>query len=437
MSADRRLVHDGETAREPWEEALVRGLILKKHVDKRTGDETFSIVPCAANLATIFQLHLDWSGVLAFDTFAGRVVTRRTPPWHPLDMPQDARPGPWTDADTARAVHWFARTWIVGMRPIHISSKTVDAAVIVAAEANTVHPVRAYLRGLHWDGQPRVDALASRYFGAEDTHYHAATGRCWLIGAVARVMQPGCKLDTCTIFEGPQGTLKSTALGTLGGEWFTDSKIPIGDKDAYQMLRGVWIAELGELAALSKSDVETVKAFLSSRVDRYRPSYGRHEVEVPRQATFAGTTNASTYLHDVTGARRFPSIRTGCIDIDALSRDRDQLWAEAVALYDQKAPWWLTGELAEQAADEAEQRFVRHPWEAPIAEYLHHPKRLLEGVTTEELLAHCGVDTGHRTTAHAMTVGGILARLRWSRRRTRINGSRTYRYFPADAEVTT
>ena len=426
-----RVVQDGETPIDPREEDLLRKLILDIRVDRRTGDETYVIRPTPANVSTILTHHPAWAGVVALDTFAGRIVTTRVPPWHPLDAPQDAVPGAWTDADTARLVHWLARTRIGGLKPITIGPKTVDAAILVAAEANKIHPVRDYLGALRWDGERRVASLASRYFGAEDTPYHRAVGTCFLVGAVARVMQPGCKLDTCTIFEGAQGTLKSTALATLAGEWFTDSKIPIGEKDAYQMIRGVWIAELAELASLSKSDVETIKAFLSSRVDRYRPSYGRHEVEVPRQTVFAGTTNASTYLHDVTGARRFPAIRTGRIDIDALARDRDQIWAEAVVMYRSGAPWWLTGELADTAAEEAEHRYVRHPWEAPIADYLASPARRSAGVTTEELLAHCGVDTAHRTTASAMIVGGILTRLGWERRRQRVAGTRCYRYFPA------
>jgi predicted P-loop ATPase len=413
----------------PADVTLLEKLILDTKTDGRTGEETYAIKPTSANVATIFQHHEQWAGVIALDTFSSRIVTTRPAPWHPLDAPVEVKPGAWGDSDTARAVHWFARTSIAGLKPISVTTKIVDTAVLVAAEANAVHPVRRYLRGLVWDGTPRADSLAHRYLGGDDTPYARAVGSCFLIGAVARVMQPGCKVDTCPIIEGPQGARKSTALGTLGGEWFTDSKIPIGEKDAYQMLRGVWIAELGELAALSKSDVETTKAFMSSRVDRYRPSYGRHEVEVPRQTVFIGSTNATTYLHDATGARRFPPLRTGTIDLDALKRDRDQLWAEAVHRYDAGEPWWFSDELVEHAASETEQRFVRHPWEAVITDYVENPKRLEDGVTTEELLATCGVDTAHRTTAHSMTVGSILARLHWERRRTTVNSVRTYRYF--------
>lgn len=417
-----------------WEHALFAALLKSKTVDKTTGDETYRILPSSANVAAIMQRHAEWAGVVAFDEFAGRIVTTSPPPWHELDAPAELAAGPWTDADTARAVHWFARNQVLGLSPISVTAKVVDAAVIVAAEANKVHPVRGYLRALRWDGEPRLETFAARYLGATDTAYHRAVAACFLVGAVARVMRPGCKLDTCTVLEGDQGTGKSTALAILGGEWFADSRIAIGEKDGLQALRGVWIAELGELAALRKADVETTKAYLSSRVDRYRPSYGRHEIEVPRQTVFAATTNAASYLHDETGARRFPAIRTGRIALGALARDRDQIWAEAVRRFDEGAPWWLSGELAETAAEEAEARFVRHPWEASCAAYLAAPRRAVEGVTTEDLLAHVGVEPGRRTRADAMTVGAILGRLGWARRRQRMpDGSRTYRYHPTGA----
>ena len=143
-----------------WERDLLRRLILDKRLDKQTGEESFVIRPVSANVAAIFRHHEEWRGVLALDTFAGRIVTTRPPPWDELDAPTLAKAGPWTDADTARATHWLARTWIANLRPITISTKAVDAAVVVAAEANAVHPVREYLGGLTWDGVDRVDKLA-------------------------------------------------------------------------------------------------------------------------------------------------------------------------------------------------------------------------------------------------------------------------------------
>ncbi|MBX3228251.1 MAG: hypothetical protein KIT84_26500 [Labilithrix sp.] len=417
--------------------ALLEKLIVDTKKDKRTGEDRYVIRPTSANVATILQHYEPWRGVIANDTFSGRIVATRTPPWHELDAPDDARAGPWTDADTVRLTHLLARTRVAGCPPITVSTKVVDAAILVASDANKVHPVRSYLRGLRWDGTERLALLAHRYLGCEDTPVARAIGECFMIGAVARVLSPGCKNDLCPIIEGPQGKKKSTFLERLAHPWFSDTKIPIGEKDAFQQLPGKWIYELSELASLSRSDLETTKAFISSRVDRYRPSYGRHEVEMPRQTQFVGTTNAGQYLHDPTGGRRFPPLRIGEIDLSAVERDRDQLWAEATHRYDAGEAWWLDGRpdaaiVAPAAAAETEERFVRHPWEVPIADHLKNPRRKAEGVTTEDLLGACGVDTAHRTTSQAMTVGGILARLGWERRRTMISGKRSYRYFPKE-----
>lgn len=375
-----------------------------------------------ANVSSILRYHPDWSGVVAWDEFASRATSTQPPPWDKLDAPTETKAGPWTDGDTTRLGSWIARN-IEGCERSYdeddsapsFSLGTIDAAVRVVAEANCVHPVRTYLRSLTWDGIRRVEGLMARYLGADDSTYARAVGRCFLVGAVARVMKPGAKVDTMPILEGTQGKGKSSALAILAGEWFSDSKIVIGSKDAYQALRGVWLLELGELEALNRAEIEGVKAFVSSRIDRYRPSYGRLEVEVPRQCVFAGTTNAEEYLADATGARRFHPVRTGELDLEALRRDRDQLWAETVALYDAGESWWLDHDLGTEAADEAEARYVRDPWEATVARFVTNPVFRIHGVTNEDCLAACGLDVALRNRGHSIRMGNILKRLGWKR----------------------
>ena len=209
-------------------------------------------------------------------------------------------------------------------------------------ERCAMHPVRDYLTALVWDGISRLDSWLITYLDAEDTPLIRAIGSRWMISAVARIMQPGAKVDHMLILEGPQGGKKSSALKTLAGaEWFTDELAEIGSKDAAQQMRGIWIIEIAELDAISRAEVSRIKAFLTRTTDRYRPPYERYVVEVPRQCVFAGSVNPETYLRDETGNRRFWPVRCGSIDIDALRHDRDQLWAEAVARYRQGAIWWL------------------------------------------------------------------------------------------------
>ena len=217
----------------------------------------------------------------------------------------------------------------------------------------------------------RADQWLSRYLGAEPSEYHAAIGRMFLIAMAARVLEPGCKADYVVILQGPQGELKSAACRVLGGEWFSDSMPDIRSKDASQHVRGLWLIELPELSALSRGNVELWKAFITRTTERYRPFYGRRETIEPRQCLFIGTTNRDEYLQDETGNRRFWPVAVGAIKLDALKRDRAQLFAEAVHRYRAGEQWWPDKEFERSViAPEQEARFEIDAWEAPIAEWL-------------------------------------------------------------------
>ncbi len=416
-----------------WERDLLSKLIVDRKTAKN-GDETVTIRNIPANVATILQCHPDWAGIIALNIFHLRIEARRIPPWHPLDAPTEPKAGPWSDADTARLANWLARTWVCGLKPMSAGVKLLDPGILVAAEANAYHPVRDYLRGLSWDGEPRIDTFAANYLGGSVDAYSRAVGAAFLIGCVARVMSPGCKLDTCIVLEGKQGKFKSTALEALASPWFADSKLAIGDKDGMQGLAGVWIYELGELASFGKADVETIKAFMSSRIDHYRPSYGKYSVDVPRQTAFAGTTNAGQYLQDETGGRRFNPLKTGEIDVAAIRKDRDQLWAEALRRYEGGSPWWLSEALTapEQAA-----RFVPDVWQDRIATYLRIRTSTTVGDILEDLI-YREVDKngdakntlGRWGQREQNRVARCLSQLGWCRRRVRTGETLAWHYEP-------
>jgi len=275
------------------------------------------ILPVLANAIAAFRHAPEWGGVLAFNEFGFGTVALKPTPWGVVPK------GEWTDHEDRLAAEWLQKQGIL------VSVEVAGQAVQTAARDRPFHPVKTYLQGLHWDGTERVDRWLSRYLGTDDTEYSRAVGSRWLTSAVARIFRPGAKADCCLILEGPQGIRKSTALRTLAGEYFTDELADLGSKDAAMQTRGVWIIELSELDSLSHSEVARIKAFMSRTTDRFRPPYGMRLVESPRQCVFAGTVNHSAYLRDETGGRRFWPIACGRIDVDALARDRDQLWAEA------------------------------------------------------------------------------------------------------------
>jgi predicted P-loop ATPase len=274
------------------------------------------ILPVLANAIAALRHAPEWGGVLAFNEFAFGTVALKPAPWGIVPR------GEWTDNEDRLAAEWLQKQGIL------VSVDVAGQAAQTAARYHSIHPVKAYLHGLKWDGVQRVDTWLSAYVGAEGTEYASAVGSRWLISAVARIFRPGAKADCCLILEGPQGIRKSTALRTLAGEFFTDELADLGSKDAAMQTRGVWIIELSELDSLSHSEVARIKAFMSRTTDRFRPPYGMRLVESPRQCVFAGTVNHSTYLPDETAGRRFLPITCGRIDVEALVRDRDQLWAE-------------------------------------------------------------------------------------------------------------
>jgi predicted P-loop ATPase len=294
------------------------------------------------------------------------------------------------------------------------------------------------------------------YLGADDTELNRAFGARWMISAVARIMQPGCKADHMLILEGPQGSRKSSAIKTLAGtEWFTDELAEIGSKDAAQQMRGIWIIEIAELDAISRAEVSRIKAFLTRTTDRYRPPYERYIVTVPRQCVFAGSVNPETYLRDETGNRRFWPVSCGNIDIDALARDRDQLWAEAVARYREGAIWWLDEPaLVASAKSEQDQRYQADAWDARIDRWLSYERRrvnhdygsyddwrdeeverpspLTDTSVGEILEGALGIEPARWTRVDQMRVTAYLKARGWDRYQARLGptrgSSREWRY---------
>lgn len=254
-----------------------------------------------------------------------------------------------------------------------IAKDQVEEALVAYVDRRRFNPVTDYLSALKWDEIPRLDALLTHYFNADDIEFASLVGPKFLIGMVARAMRPGCKRDEVLILEGNQGTLKSTALNVLAGgdAYFADHLPDVNSKDAIIQLHGNWLIEIGELSALRKSEAEDIKRFIVSRTDKYRPPFGRVSIEVPRTSVMAGTTNADTYLKDPTGARRFWPVRCGSIDLDGLRRDRDQLFAEAMVRFQAGERWWLEGvhEL-QSAAMQTEARQERDEWYDDILAYL-------------------------------------------------------------------
>ncbi|MFD2648232.1 VapE domain-containing protein [Devosia albogilva] len=290
---------------------------------------------------------------------------------------------------------------------------------------NGVHPIREMLASLIWDGVPRVGRWLPTYLGAADTELNSAIGVLMLVAAVRRVRQPGTKFDTIVILEGRQGSGKSTALQILAGpDNHADNEIlTLGQREQMEAMEGVWIYELSEMSGLSKSEAEKTKAFASRQFDKARMSYGRFAERRGRQAIFVGTTNEAKYLKDRTGNRRFLPVKTGAIDLEALRRDRDQLWAEAARLEAQGEPISLPEELWASAAIEQEERLEDDPWLEKLSEVNGTAAGATVRVATTFLLTVVlGLDVERQHSGHAKRVTGLMKTLGWEATKYKMQG---------------
>jgi putative DNA primase/helicase len=362
------------------------------------------IVVSLRNIVLVISRNEDWAGVIAFDQFSNQVVKRKPPPFaHSL-------PGPWDDGDDLETVLWISQHY-----GFNADKKLVMQAVLAVARRHQFHPVREWFATLVWDKKPRLETWLAQYLGASEGEYSRLVGKKFLVGAVARVMRPGCKMDNVLILEGEQGRWKSTALRTLAGEaWFSDTPFTIGEKDAYLVMRGVLIYELAELDGFSRTESSRGKAFFSSGSDTYVQKYVAWAIKVPRQLVFCGTVNHGTYLRDTTGNRRYWPVKIARADIEKLARDREQLWAEAVHLFAAGERWWVQENEREIFELEQNLRYVGDAYEDKIRAHVAQSTR--EEHTMQQILEEAlHLETSKWTRAEQIRVGEVMAAIGWRR----------------------
>jgi predicted P-loop ATPase len=391
-----------------------------------------------ANLAILFVKDDALKGCVGFDEFRHELRALRALP--AVEGMPASSVGEWTEGHTTHVIAYIEATYGVSFAP-----PNVERILERSSRAHATHEVRDYLNLLKWDSVPRAHELFRKYFKCtyEDAQYTERIGKMLLVGAVARVMQPGCKVDTMVVLKGEQGTGKSSAIKALAGNWYTDSPIEFGTKDAVQALLGVWLVEIPELQGMSNRNANEVKSFVSCASDRYRPSYGRKAINVPRQCIFIGTTNEDEFLTDATGNRRFlPVTVMGQIDLEALARDRDQLWAEAVHLYNAGELWYDNSSEFKALAAQVAKGFVTSDFvEVAVADWLRDPcnsntvnspdgfsmNDVIKGITPTEADATLPAYSG---PGRKTSIGRALAKLGYHTRQVTADGkSGQRRYF--------
>lgn len=386
------------------------------------------LIDCRENVYLMLRHHPLWAGVIWLDDFARRIVKRKPAPW---DNAASFVPGiEWSHEDDLRLGLWLAQQESLIVR----SQENLAAAVAWVATESRYHPVRDYLDALVWDKRERLADWLTDHLGVKRSEYAMLAGRLFLIGMVARIYQPGCQMRFVPILEGAQFRGKSSALRILGGEWFGDTTLDLNNKDTYQLVQGRWLYEIGELDAFNRSEATRVKAFVSSQVDRFRAPYERAPRDWPRQTVFVGTTNQDEYFKDTTGNTRYWPLRVEeeyPINLDGLAAARDQLFAEAVALYKRGERWHPTREEQQRLFEpEQAEREIGDPWQSLIAKWLRDNGKMR--VTATAILTDClKIEAGKIDGNRQMStrVGIAMKRLDWIKRRE-ASGDRDYYYVP-------
>lgn len=327
------------------------------------------VVANVANAMIIFANDPVLTDLVMYNAFTSQHLLTRPPPAPEDDAIKMAGPYPRaiSDADVSLLQAYMQRVWSPAF-----SKASIQDSIMAIALMRQFHPVTDWLTTLVWDRKPRIDTWLSATFDAENNGYHRAVGSKFLIAAVRRVRQPGCKFDYMLILEGAQGIGKSTAVRVLFGDaWFSDSIPPdLSSRDAAMALLGVWCLEFGEIEHLIRNEPETIKAFLSRQADRYRPPYERAYVERPRQGVLLGTTNSDDYLRDSTGNRRIWPVRCKSVDVRFVALNREQMWAEAAEREAKGETIWLNDESVVSGAVTAQnRRMAEDAWEPAILEW--------------------------------------------------------------------
>lgn len=405
----------------PWEEDEPGEPSAWAELKKHYTPSGWKVKRWGGNLAKILRLDPRWGPRLSLDIMRQQVCFDKKPiPEHFPDLVQEQ---------------------IEETHQTSFGREEILSKIRAQASENPFHPVRDFLNALPpWDQVDRLLSVAPDVLGAIDPlsqHYF----KLWAIGAVRRVMEPGCQMDNAMVLIGPQGKGKSSFWGALAGPFFSDTPIDLDSKDRFQALASAWIVELPELDWMTSSKTaEAIKAFLTSREDHYRPPYAKEVLKVPRHSVCVGSTNRDQFLNDPTGSRRFWPVRIGdFIDLDLLRFQRDQLWAEAIHLWKEGHPHWLSTDLDADREHAAEAFTTEDPWEGLIQDALEKLKQDAkkdgrsfndEGFTMSELLTRMSIPAQQQTKPAGARCSPFLRALGYYSKQFQIRGVKAHRWRP-------
>lgn len=283
----------------------------------------------------IFQTDAQLFDLIKFNMFSEQIEFTRTPVWDNTVFKDKS-----LDDEDLTQIKFYLST-IHDWEP---SKPIIGETCFLMSKRHAYHPVKQYIEKEPWDGNQRLATWLVEAVGCENNVYTRQAGEKFLIAAVNRVYNPGCKFDHMMILEGDQGIGKSTLIEELAGEFYLDTNFDQKDKDLIDSICQSMIVEVSELSGMSKKDIEWVRGFISRKVDRVRLPYASRAKDFKRKCVFIGTHNPSgnnSYLKDDTGNRRYWCVECKKIDIEYMKKNKNQLWAEALHKYKQKEIYYI------------------------------------------------------------------------------------------------
>ena len=373
------------------------------------------------NAINYLYLQSDLKGTVRYNEFTGDLEIPRPLPWG------NAGDKCWTDTDAVLLKYHLAKKVRV-----EFSTAILWEALYAAGARYSYHPIREHIKGLEWDGAPRLGTWLSDYCRAKQDGYTEAVGRKLIIGMIARIFNPGVKFDYCLILEGAQGIGKSTICAILGGGWYGDIVLDPHARDTIDAIRGKWVVELSEMEVTRRADAQALKAFISRTTDRARLAYERATKDFPRQCVFVGTINPDEmgYLSDNTGNRRFWPVKCeGEFDIEAFKGVRDQLIAEAYHAFKKGEQLYLSGDTAKLAEIEQGKRRHVDPWQDVVEDWLEAEGKEVQELGMQQVYELIlGGNIKSISRSEQCRIGRILSDMGWAKHRPNRGGSRQYVY---------
>ena len=284
------------------------------------------------NCLTVFQRDPLLSGAIAYN-----ILTDRKDIIKPIGFHRESTA--LNDTDMKYLLLYLEETY--GLT----NEKKIDNAIGIVANENKYHPIRDYLNTLVWDGTERIRFCLRHFLGADADDYTYEALKLFLLGAISRAFQPGCKFEIMLCLVGGQGSGKSSffRLLAVNDDWFSDDLKKLDDDNVYRKMQGHWIIEMSEMIATANAkSIEEIKSFLSRPKETYKIPYETHPADRKRQCVFGGTSNTLDFLPlDRTGNRRFVPVMVyperadvHILDDEAASRAYiNQMWAEAMEIY--------------------------------------------------------------------------------------------------------